>query len=256
MASITIYNRPSRAPSGIEGIIDALNASNGQLSFNVSTYPIRTGFVRVFAGENGDEITSVTPDPDISISWHRSRVDTTQTVIVRVAEITQDHRGRFKPVVTGWLLGEDGKHRPFCATPLTPRNPGGYTAYNQNDELAIQFVEAAQKVMGSSAEMEQHGMSCSMPVKAGTGRNAPSFQPTGLTVARLLDSDGAVLYDGNAMEFKPDPEGQEMPPLQKRTTLRIRGRDYWAPLTEELTVYGNNVGVGADVDAFLAELTS
>ena len=254
MASVTIYNRPSRSPSGIQGIIDTLNASGDNLAFPVSLSPIRTGFVRVFGSENGDHVTAITPDPDVALSWHRNRVDAMNDAVIQIAESVMDHRGRLKAVVTGWLAGDDGKNRAFCATPLTPRNPGEVTGYDQQDELVRQFVEACQSVTGKLVQVKQHGMTGSMPVKTGRGNTAPVIQVTGMTAGQLLSGED-VIFDGYAAEFQADPMGQDRPPLQKRGVLRIKGNQYWYPI-QPLKAMETMASSGYDVDAFLAELTS
>ena len=253
MASILVYNRPSRSPSSIQGIIDTLNASGENLAFPVAMSPIRTGFVRVFGGESGDQITSVTPDPDVSVSWHRNRVDTPNKAVIQMAEAVRDHRGRYHPVVTGWLAGEDGKNRPFAASPLTPRNPGGVTGYGQSDNIVQAFVAAAKISLGKEVDILQHGMSCSLPVKTGRGRNAPTLQVTGLTVARM-DCGDALLFDGTTTEFQADPMGMERPALQKREVLRIKGNQYWTPIAP-LTAEYTGGSVEYSVEAFLDTLT-
>lgn len=104
----TIYTSPDQAPSGMQAVIDCLNSSN-DLSFEVVDTPgLRNAFRRHFSAGN-ESLMSVTPDPRVSISWHRNTVDSTSPVVIEMAEIVKDHYGNNVGIVTGWSMGSDGR---------------------------------------------------------------------------------------------------------------------------------------------------
>lgn len=260
----TIYTRPTSSPSGIQAVIDCLNSSE-DLSFEVNTTRgMRNAFVRNFSSGN-ENVTAVTPDPSVALSWHRNTVDQTDSpAIISMAETVKDHYGRSVPLVTGSTIGKDGKLHAFAALPMSPRNPGGATNYRQQEELTDNFVEVCRANIGEIVHIDQNGWGCSLPVKIGRGRSSVYQQVSGLTIAQMRDTEGKVLYSADRYEFEPDPADAQRPELRKREKSRTRGMHFWPVLTDqkvsalEAAANGDSPAaeMGDDMDAFMASLTT
>lgn len=256
-----VYNKPTEAPPGLQAVIDCLNGST-DLSFRViNTKGLENYWQQHFASESGDDLVAVTPNPRVSVAWHRNTIDMTSPVVIEMAEAIKDHYGNTIAIVTGWSMGVDGRTHAFATRPMTPRNPGGATNYRQRNRLTEEFVEIARSTIGKVSFLRQNGWGSSLPVLVGRS----SLQVTGLTCAQLCDSQGTVLYSADEHMFEADTES-EKPALRKRERTRNPGRAYWPVLTDQKVLALENAakgespeadnGNGDDMEAFLATVAA
>lgn len=253
-----VITSPNTAPGGLDAVIATIN-HNRDLVFQVSGRGMPPNAYVKNVASGGNNLVLVTPREE-AISYHRNMVGRTGIpAYICHSEVLSDHYGRSKALVTGWTRADDGVLRPFALQSKSPMNPGGYTNFGQQDELAQLLAEAC-KERGAYA-VDIHGMSASIPVALGRGNRPFAYQVTGMTGVRIY-SQGVCVFDADSHEFRPDPEDNPKPALRPREMSRIRGRDFWPVLTdaqvESLKALadgtGNNATDATSLEAFMAAI--